>query len=311
MSNQITPIFLISLPRSGSTFLQKILMTHPRIASTAEPWILLPLCYMSRKDSLRAPYGHNAAVNAFNRITSECGEDYVSEAMASFVRSIYRRYCTGDQDFFLDKTPRYYFILSELGRLFPHGKFVVLLRNPISVFASAIEALKRDSIRRLDSLEHDLYTGPRYIADFVQHTHVSHHVLTYEKLVSEPEKSVRSICESIGVSYREEMIERSFGLRLVGHGDHLGAQTYTSVVSSPGKWKETIDNTYRRMRLLSFVKKFSEEYLRIGGYDRNQLLASVVAHKPRSIGIREWPFWLEEKAIKAYKKPFARHDADT
>ena len=38
----------------------------------------------------------------------------------------------------LDKTPRYYHILPELLELFPKAKFVLLQRNPLSVFASIL-----------------------------------------------------------------------------------------------------------------------------------------------------------------------------
>ena len=50
----ITPIFIFSMPRSGSTLLQKMLMTNSEIASTAEPWLLLPLAAMQENDNIHA-----------------------------------------------------------------------------------------------------------------------------------------------------------------------------------------------------------------------------------------------------------------
>ena len=44
--NKATPIFIISLPRSGSTLLQRILTSHESVASASEPWLLLPLIEM-------------------------------------------------------------------------------------------------------------------------------------------------------------------------------------------------------------------------------------------------------------------------
>ena len=43
-------IFLISLPRSGSTLLQKMLTVSPEIYSVAEPWLMLPLAFMLKKE---------------------------------------------------------------------------------------------------------------------------------------------------------------------------------------------------------------------------------------------------------------------
>jgi hypothetical protein len=46
MSARPTPLFLLSLPRSGSTLAQRILAAHGGIATTSEPWILLPYLYV-------------------------------------------------------------------------------------------------------------------------------------------------------------------------------------------------------------------------------------------------------------------------
>jgi hypothetical protein len=45
MSARPTPIFLLLLPCSGSTLAQRILAAHEGIATTSEPWILLPYLY--------------------------------------------------------------------------------------------------------------------------------------------------------------------------------------------------------------------------------------------------------------------------
>ncbi len=45
------PIFLLSLPRSGSTLLQRLLAAHPHIHTTAEPWLMLPLAQAAGYDN--------------------------------------------------------------------------------------------------------------------------------------------------------------------------------------------------------------------------------------------------------------------
>ena len=37
------PIFLLSLPRSGSTLLHRMLASHPQVATLPEPWVPMPL----------------------------------------------------------------------------------------------------------------------------------------------------------------------------------------------------------------------------------------------------------------------------
>ncbi|MEZ4607679.1 MAG: sulfotransferase [Deinococcales bacterium] len=60
----MTPLFLFSLPRSGSTLLQRILAAHPDIATLSEPWFILPLIYMTRDEGIYSEYDHSHLTRA-------------------------------------------------------------------------------------------------------------------------------------------------------------------------------------------------------------------------------------------------------
>ena len=51
-----SPIFIFSLPRAGSTLLQRVLMAHKDISSVAEPWILLPNVYTTKDKGTLSEY---------------------------------------------------------------------------------------------------------------------------------------------------------------------------------------------------------------------------------------------------------------
>ncbi len=51
----LKPLFLFTLPRSGSTLCQRVLAAHPQIATTTEPHLLLPFFYAFKEREL---YGH-------------------------------------------------------------------------------------------------------------------------------------------------------------------------------------------------------------------------------------------------------------
>jgi len=61
---EIKPIFVFSLPRSGSTLMQRILGSSTEISTVSEPWILLPLFYALKKEGVYAEYGHDVLVDA-------------------------------------------------------------------------------------------------------------------------------------------------------------------------------------------------------------------------------------------------------
>src|SRR5688500_7012591 len=56
--------FVFSLPRTGSTLLQRIIATQPEVATASEPWILLPYLYTLRESGVYAEFGHRMMVRA-------------------------------------------------------------------------------------------------------------------------------------------------------------------------------------------------------------------------------------------------------
>ncbi len=113
-------IFLISAPRSGSTLLQKLLVTSANIKTAAEPWWLLPLL----------KYKSNQGYESYNkRIASKAIHDFdayfkretgssLDNEIAKMVQEVYSLLAP-DAGYFLDKTPRYYLIVEQLRKLFP------------------------------------------------------------------------------------------------------------------------------------------------------------------------------------------------
>ncbi len=134
-------IFLISAPRSGSTLLQKLLVTSENINTAAEPWWLLPL--------LR--YKSNQGYESYNkRIASKAIQDFdeyvnrktgssLDNEIAKMVQAVYGSLAP-DSGYFLDNTPRYYLIIYELRELFPQAKFIFLIRNPLEILASKLSS---------------------------------------------------------------------------------------------------------------------------------------------------------------------------
>src|SRR5215211_9414871 len=82
MSRSPRPLFLFSLPRSGSTLAQRILAAHEPIATASEPWILLPYLYTLREHGIYAEYSHRVLVQAvkdFCAVLPGGRNDYVAE----------------------------------------------------------------------------------------------------------------------------------------------------------------------------------------------------------------------------------------
>ena len=206
----MTPVFLISLPRSGSTLLQRLMMSHPAIASTSEPWLMLPLVYMLREDGLVSEYAHRSAYRAihdFIQVLPQGRQDY-QEALQRFANDLYERQCQQGERYFLDKTPRYYLIIKELSEIFPEAKFILLVRNPLQIIASIIKTFSGNNLRMMHFFQIDMLQGFDKIAQGIGHLGNRATVVRYEDIVERQHETLDELFSFLSLTWDPEMGER-------------------------------------------------------------------------------------------------------
>ena len=297
-------IFLISVPRSGSTLLQKLLMAHSEISSVAEPWVMLPWAYAFRRDGVQAEYGHHQSVKALGNLFRQLpnGRQDYCEIVRRNALDLYGR-IAGDSRYFLDKTPRYFFIIPELSEIFPDAKFLLLLRNPVGIFASTIEAFRANKLRRLDGSYRDLLGGTRLLAAGARHLGERAHVVRYERLVgAEQDGELQAIFDYLQLPFERQVVHDFANQQLDGQGDHLGAKQFERVVDQTDRWQAIIDSPVRRLRLLRYLGRVDQDYLQIGGYDRDACRRAVRRRRATRLRPMEWFYWLEEACIDRLKR---------
>ena len=114
-------VFLISMPRAGSTLTQRMLATHPDIHSRSENWLLLLPLLARETDMLWAPHNHELAAEALDDFIDHLpdGEADYRHWLRGCYAGLYRDAAgAGGARYHLDKTPRYHLIWSELATLF-------------------------------------------------------------------------------------------------------------------------------------------------------------------------------------------------
>ena len=106
---RVTPIFVLSLPRSGSTLLQRAIAAHPQIATASEPWLLLPLLLGFREGHVLASYRQRYLATAFEDFLAAMadGQEVHRQAIRDFALAHYEAACDPGTSHFVDKTPRY------------------------------------------------------------------------------------------------------------------------------------------------------------------------------------------------------------
>jgi len=131
------PVFILSPPRSGSTWLQRMLQGHPYICGGEEShffplvsdWLSLPRV-MSDQSKSRA--GLLAYVSEAKQV------DIVRHAWREVFADLYRDH--PDARYHLEKTPSHVFFVDDIVKVHPTCQFIVLYREPRATAASLLHA---------------------------------------------------------------------------------------------------------------------------------------------------------------------------
>jgi tetratricopeptide (TPR) repeat protein len=194
------PIFIVGLPRAGSTLLEQILASHSAVEGTMELPNLLTLGReLAVRTGGRAPYpGMLATLSA-----ADCralGERYLAETR------VQRR--TG-RPFFIDKMPNNFAYVGLIQLILPNARIIDARRHPLACCFSVF----KQHFARGQQFAYDLTDLGRYYRDYV--ALMAHfdavlpgrvHRVIYEQLVEDTETQVRRLLEYCGLPFEESCL---------------------------------------------------------------------------------------------------------
>lgn len=248
-------VFLLCVPRSGSSLATVMLQNHTEVFATQEIWFLMKL--RDLQANVQRPYGGTAILNQF--FNGVVPEELFEMACRSFARDIYNGLLRSSAArLVVDKSPRYYYMLEFLDRLFPEARRIWLTRNPLSVAASykrvAAEAKERFDLAAdlrqpaFNAKIADLTAGLFRYADYFAEPGPYAYRLSYERLATEPREQLRLLCGYLGIPY-EEGLER-YGERAstpksklfysMGVGDPFLSRHREPHAESIGHWRTVL-----------------------------------------------------------------------
>jgi hypothetical protein len=301
----MVPIFILSLPRAGSTLLQKILMSHPQIATTSEPWLLLPLVYSYRPEGKLSEYSHSTCQVAYEDFIKNLPQRYDDyyHAIREFVGRLYELQCKNEEKYFLDKTPRYYLISPEIKKIFPGAKYIFLFRNIVQVYASIILSWGKGRLNKLFNSYIDLVTGPKLLSSGYELLKGDAYAIQYENIIRNPKKYLMELCNYLEIDYMNNLISdfefQDTGGRL---GDRINVEEYNGINdSSLHKWKTVYDTIIKKKIITRYVESLDENILNTQGYCKSTILKEIHNVRVNNIGIVDYLDWLYSMLIVRFK----------
>lgn len=196
------PVFIVGLPRSGSTLLEQILSSHSRVDGTLELPNILSLSQQLRR---RGRDGDSAAY-------PEILKDLPDEELASFGRQYIddTRIHRQGAPFFIDKMPNNFRHLGLIHLILPRAKIIDARRHPMACGFSGWKQLFAEG----QEFTYDLEWVGRYYRDYVELMDHWDRVLPgkilrvqYEDVVADVETEVRRILDHCGLDFEPECVD--------------------------------------------------------------------------------------------------------
>ena len=195
------PIFVVGLPRAGSTLIEQILASHSQVEGTMElpdvPALAQAVGARSRADKLSYPQALQALTHAQLR---ELGEEYLARTR------IQRK--TG-RPFFIDKLPNNFLHVGFIHLMLPNARIIDARRHPLGCCFSAF----KQHFARGQSFTYDLVEVGAYYRSYVEL--MAHfdavlpgrvHRVFYEDMVQDTEREVRRLLEYCGLPFEAECL---------------------------------------------------------------------------------------------------------
>lgn len=283
------PVFLLSLPRAGSTLLQRLLLMSGQCATLGEPSLLLRFLGEDIAMTRKATYWESLVETAAADMR-QAWNGY-DEAYRHGVRDLMLRIydgLAGGKEWFLDKTPRYSLIAEEILASFPDAKFIVLWRHPLGVAASVASTFRKGRWCP-DEFGIDLYEGQRRLQEFCERHGDQVCQVKYEDLVTHPEAELARIGEYLGWENLSAVLEEDLVTSTGGTlGDPTGVKRYSKISSgSRDAWQRELTNWYRRAWARRYMSGDRALRMKALGYE----LPDGIAHGGRLglwAGLTDW-----------------------
>ena len=188
------PVFIVGMPRAGSTLIEQILASHSQVEGTSE---LADIPALSRKPG---PYP-KGILEASSDERRALGQEYLKRAC------VQRR---TDRPFFIDKLPNNWLFVPFIHLILPNAKIIDARRHPLGCCLSNF----RQHFARGQPFTYDLDHVGRYYADYVRlMAHVDRvlpgrvHRVIYERMVDDTESEVRRLLDYCGLEFEPQVLE--------------------------------------------------------------------------------------------------------
>ena len=192
------PIFILGMPRAGSTLIEQILASHSQVEGTMELPDIPALATRTGEGPQRYP-------SSLNDLSPEAlkalGEDYLQRTRIQRKQG---------RPFFIDKLPNNWLYTAFIHLILPKAKIIDARRDPMDCCFSNF----RQHFARGQSFSYSLEDMGQYYGDYVRlMRHLDEtlpgrvHRVIHEDLLDEPETQIRALLDHLGLPFEAACLQ--------------------------------------------------------------------------------------------------------
>jgi len=255
--SDVSPIFIVGLPRSGSTLLEQILASHTQVEGTHE---LSDLSRTIQSVRRKNPVGKKSFPESLEHYKLQqwvaIGQGYLEST---------KKYRT-DRAFFVDKNPNNFTFIGALKLALPNAKIINARRHPLDSCYGSYKQLFANG----QPFTYDLVELGEYYLQYQNLMEYWHKVLPnfildvhYEKVVSDLETEVERMLDFCGLPFEENCLRFHETERAVktASSEQVRQPLYSSSINLWRKYENNLGDLIEILRPLLIKLPKSEQPL--------------------------------------------------
>ena len=241
--NYTDPVFIVGMPRSGTTLLQGILNNTGKYFPMPETHFFSRVTYalpendFSRKDRETI----QRILNRKSRIKVPENALLNLNSQKEVFEYVIGMFNPAQKNIFLEKTPRHVFFYSKILGYYPSARFICMTREPKNIVSSRYgkNPKRKKSVIRLSLLYNKIAAA---ILEIINKDNVI--LVRYEDLTAENERTLKRICEFLDIPYDGKFLDNIMAPKEIvsAHeywkNNNLALQTIQE--NNPDKWRRTL-----------------------------------------------------------------------
>jgi len=195
------PIFIVGLPRAGSTLLEQILASHSQVEGTSELQDIIGISRKLGNKNRKNPSGK------YPEILAELTQEQFRELGENYLQTT--RIQRSDTPFFIDKMPNNFRHIGLIHLILPNSKIIDARRHPMGGCFSGFKQLFANG----QTFTYGLEDIGKYYRDYIRL--MDHwdsilpdrvHRVQYEEMVADTETQIRTLLDYCGLEFEEQCL---------------------------------------------------------------------------------------------------------